>query len=112
MKPVYAQRFEDLQRAARMGDGTAWRCVEAVRNRRALMQEWIDRALQVLLVLCTVPGMWLAGGTGPGVKWGFVILLASQPLWLIATWRARQFGMFALAFIYMGIWIRAVFNNF
>jgi hypothetical protein len=71
-----------------------------------------DFALQVVIVLLTVPGMWLAGGNGASVKWGFALLVISQPLWLIAAWRARLFGMFLMALIYSAIWVRAVINSF
>lgn len=71
-----------------------------------------DFALQLLIVAITAPGMWLAGGNGVEAKWGFLVLLCSQPLWLIATWRNAQFGMFVVAVIYTGIWARSVFNHF
>lgn len=71
-----------------------------------------DFFLQVLICALTVPGLWLAGGNGPDMKWGFLVLLAGQPFWLVATWRAGQFGMFAVALVYTALWTRAVLNSF
>ena len=71
-----------------------------------------DFVLQLAILLVTLPGVWLAGGNGASVKWGFALLLASQPFWLMATWRARHFGAFAVATLFTGLWIRAVLNSF
>lgn len=71
-----------------------------------------DFFLQILIVALTAPGMWLAGGSPEQAKWGFVVLLAGQPFWLLATWRSRQLGIFLIAVIYTALWARAVFNSF
>jgi len=42
--------------------------------------------------------------SNPARRWGFVIGLISQPLWIAATWRARQWGMLLLSLFYFGIW--------
>jgi hypothetical protein len=31
--------------------------------------------------------------------------LMAQPFWFYVTWRARQWGMFALSLAYAGIWV-------
>ena len=36
--------------------------------------------------------------------WGNVIGLLAQPLWFYTSWCARQWGIFALAFFYTGVW--------
>ena len=46
------------------------------------------------------------------LKWGFVIGLLSQPLWFLATLRARQWGMFACSVFYTGAWVQGIVNHF
>ncbi len=72
----------------------------------------MDFVLQLAIVALTLPGVWLAGGNGGAMKWGFALLLASQPFWLAATWRARQYGAFAIALVFAAMWLRAVINSF
>lgn len=44
-------------------------------------------------------------------RWGNVFGLLSQPFWLYATYKAGQWGMFALSFVYTGMWIRGIYNG-
>lgn len=71
-----------------------------------------DFVLQALIVALTLPGLWLASVHGPAMREGLFMLLAAQPLWLIASWRARQFGMLLLGVFYTAIWLRATINAF
>lgn len=72
----------------------------------------IDRALQVVIFLLTLPGLYLVGDQDPGLRWwGYVLSLAAQPFWLAATWRARQYAMFTIALVFSAMWIRAIAIN-
>jgi len=63
--------------------------------------------LQLFIFLSTATAMALI--TTPGyMKAGCIVGLCSQPLWFIATWRARQHGMFLVACIQTGFWIRGI----
>lgn len=64
-----------------------------------------------LLTLSAIAGL-LVALPPPGQGWGFVVGLASQPLWFIATWRARQWGMLVLALWYTGAWSVGIWNHF
>ena len=33
-------------------------------------------------------------------RWGFVVVLMTEPCWFYSTWQARQWGMFFLTAIY------------
>lgn len=57
-------------------------------------------AQQGAILLLSSAAMWVLAMPAPANRWGFVIGLAAQPFWFIATWRARQWGMFANTFIY------------
>lgn len=44
--------------------------------------------------------------------WGNVAGIASQPFWLLSTWRYRQWGMFVNAIFYTGMWSVGVVRFF
>jgi hypothetical protein len=69
--------------------------------------------VQTGILFFTVAALWLLGDTaGPWYRYGFLVGLAGQPLYLIATWQARQWGMFLAAFFVTGLWVRGVLNHF
>lgn len=37
--------------------------------------------------------------------------LAAQPFWFYATWKAHQWGIFALSFVYALCWIKGFANH-
>ena len=37
--------------------------------------------------------------------------LAAQPFWFYTTWKAQQFGIFALSFLYAASWLRGFYFN-
>lgn len=43
--------------------------------------------------------------------WGNVVGLAAQPLWLLSTWRHRQWGMLGLTVFYIGIWTAGLYRH-
>jgi hypothetical protein len=72
----------------------------------------IDVVLQIAIAVLSFAAITMVASTGPWHRWGFVLGLISQPLWLIATWRARQWGMLALSVFYFGVWIQGIANRF
>lgn len=75
-------------------------------------QRLVDVWLQVMIAVTSLAAIYLVGQTSPAQKWGYVIGLASQPLWLAATYRARQWGMFFLSGAYAGVWLVHIVNHF
>lgn len=45
-------------------------------------------------------------------KWGFVCGLLSQPFWFYTTWKAGQWGIFAMSFVYAYSWANGFRNHF
>ena len=39
-------------------------------------------------------------------RWACIFGLAAQPVWFYMAWRAGQYGVFALSFLYAGSWAR------
>lgn len=72
-------------------------------------REWARAISQVLIALLGGAAILLTACDGPLRAWGFLLGLCSQPLWLVATWQARQWGMFFLSLWYclgwgLGVW--------
>lgn len=64
---------------------------------------------QVAVAILGGAAILLVSRDGPLRAWGFLLGLASQPFWLLATWQARQWGMFLLSLWYclgwgLGVW--------
>jgi hypothetical protein len=74
--------------------------------------QFIDHALQFAILLLSAAAIGLIAQPAPLQGWGFVVGLVSQPAWFVATWRKRQWGMFALSFFYTGAWVQGIVNHF
>lgn len=71
-----------------------------------------DAFLQIAIFMLSFAAIWLLNVPTPWAQWAPVVGLASQPFWMIATWRAAQPGMFLLAVAYCVPWILGIVNNF
>ena len=71
-----------------------------------------DDLLQAAILALSMAAAWMVASDGEWHRWGFVVGLASQPLWLAAIWRARQWGMFALSIVYCGAWASGIAHRF
>ncbi|HEY7824403.1 MAG TPA: hypothetical protein VIG24_16290 [Acidimicrobiia bacterium] len=43
-------------------------------------------------------------------RWGPIMGMLSQPAWFYATWKAEQYGIFILSFIYAYSWGMGIYN--
>lgn len=43
-------------------------------------------------------------------RWACVFGLIGQPFWFLATWKAQQYGIFAVCFLYTFSWARGVWT--
>lgn len=43
-------------------------------------------------------------------RWACILGLIGQPFWFIAAWKAEQWGIFALCFLYTFSWLRGLWN--
>jgi hypothetical protein len=60
---------------------------------------------QALLLLLSGSAAWLVTRGTPGAAaLGCALGLLGQPLWLWSSWRARQWGIFALSVWYFWSW--------
>jgi hypothetical protein len=72
----------------------------------------VDVILQIAIAVLSFAAIVMVSSTGPLHRWGFVVGLISQPLWILANYRARQWGMFVLAIFYVGVWVQGILNRF
>lgn len=80
--------------------------------RRGLPKTWAEWGRSITQgAIATLGGaaVLLVSCDEPLRAWGFLLGLLSQPFWLVATWQARQWGMFFLSLWYclgwgLGVW--------
>lgn len=75
-------------------------------------RRWGEHVLQAAILITSTIAIWLVSMPAPLTGWGHVVGLASQPLWWVATWRARQWGMFVNAMFWTGAWTAGIYNHF
>lgn len=64
---------------------------------------------QVLIALLGTLAVWCSQSPAPrSQRWAPVLGLIAQPFWLVATFRAEQWGMFALSIVYTVAWMRGI----
>jgi len=67
---------------------------------------------QAVIAVCGTASVWLSQSPAIGARrWAPIIGLAAQPFWIYAAWRAEQWGIFALAFVYTAAWLRGLHTH-
>lgn len=62
---------------------------------------------QLAIGLCGVTAVFLSQDARLSRRrYACLFGLASQPFWFYATWKAQQWGIFALSFLYAFSWMR------
>ena len=79
---------------------------------RARRDRVIDAWLQLGLAILTLAAIGLLTSATEYARWGHMVGLVSQPLYIAAAWRARQWGMFFVAVMLCGLWARGIANHF
>lgn len=66
---------------------------------------------QIAIAMTGVVAIFLSQSTkGDWRRWACVFGLVGQPFWFYATFKAEQWGIFALCFLYTFSWARGVWN--
>lgn len=62
---------------------------------------------QIAIALLGVTAVWLSQDARESRRrWASVFGLLGQPFWFYATWKAQQWGIVALCFVYAWAWFR------
>jgi hypothetical protein len=71
-----------------------------------------DLVVQTLIAVLGVGAVWLSQDRRTSRrKYACIVGLLGQPLWLYATWKAGQWGIFVLSIIYTFAWLKG-FQNY
>lgn len=79
---------------------------------QARLDRRIDAVLQASIAVLTMSAIWLLTSGTEYARFGHIIGLVSQPFYMVATRRARQWGMYFVAIALCGMWLRGIVNNF
>lgn len=67
---------------------------------------------QIAIAMTGAVAVWLSQDRrAERRKWACVLGILGQPFWFYATWKAEQWGMFCLCFVYTWAWLRGVRTN-
>lgn len=83
-----------------------------IRAELARREQRIDLVLQTGIAVLTFAALWLLTSGAEYARWGHVVGLVSQPFYIAAAWRGRQWGMFVVAIALCGLWLRGITNHF
>lgn len=64
---------------------------------------------QLAIAVLGTLSVWLVNSPSLSARmWAPWLGLAAQPFWIAAAWRAEQWGVLALAFVYSAAWLRGI----
>lgn len=64
---------------------------------------------QIGIAFFGVIAVWLSQDSRPQwCRWACIFGLCSQPFWFMAAWKAEQWGILFLCFLYAASWLRGV----
>jgi len=67
---------------------------------------------QIGIALLGVTAIWLSQDKRESFRrWACIFGLMAQPFWFYTTYKAGQWGIFCLCFLYSYSWLRGVKNN-
>ena len=65
---------------------------------------------QGFILIFSAASIWLLSCRNAG-RAGWMVGLCAQPFWLVETWHAAQWGMFANALAFTTIYLRGLINH-
>lgn len=67
---------------------------------------------QAAIAVLGALAVWLSQDARPRwSRWACIVGIIGQPLWILATWRAEQWGMLALSVFYTFAWVRGIWSH-
>ncbi|MEP7367728.1 MAG: hypothetical protein ABI972_31090 [Acidobacteriota bacterium] len=64
---------------------------------------------QAIIAICGVLSVFMSQSPNfDARKWAPIVGLVAQPFWLFASWKAEQYGIFLLSFVYAAGWMRGI----
>jgi len=72
----------------------------------------LELICQIAIPIMAATSIGLMSTKGRWHRWGFVVGLIQQPFWFYTTFNNEQWGIFILAFWYLGSFINGIRNRF
>lgn len=66
--------------------------------------------IQTAILILSGLAFWLSTSPTPN-RWGFLVGVLAQPLWIYETWQASQWGMFALSLCFLIGYARGAWHH-
>ena len=66
--------------------------------------------IQVIIFTMTASSIWFVSRKEKWMRWGYIIGLLVQPLWLYTSYVSEQWGIFSLCFFYIYSWSMGIYN--
>lgn len=70
----------------------------------------IDTVCQIMIFVLGSITIFLLAQKNRWQRWGYIVGLIQEGFWFIAVFRAKQWGIFALCFIYTLCFILGIYN--
>ena len=67
--------------------------------------------IQLLLVTFSCVAIWMIARKDSWYKWGYLVGLVGQPLWLYDTYVHEQGGMFVVSIWFTWVYAEGVYNH-
>lgn len=66
---------------------------------------------QIAICICGFSSVWLSQDIKPArQKYACVFGMIAQPFWYYATYKAHQWGIFLVCFLYTIAWAKGIYN--
>lgn len=70
----------------------------------------IDVYIQIGIAILSGISIWLLSLKSKCRRWGFIVGLASEPLWIYVTFKEAQWGMFVLCIWFTYAYFQGIYN--
>jgi len=67
---------------------------------------------QLIIAILGIASIWLVNDPRTShQRWACVLGLVAQPFWILVSWQANQWGIFALSIAYAAAWLRGFWRH-
>lgn len=72
----------------------------------------IENIIQIIILVMSVLCIYMISTTGKYQRYGFIVGITVQPLWIYSTYTKEQYGMVVISIIYTLIHINGIYQRF
>lgn len=71
----------------------------------------VDTICQIMILVGGTITIFLLAQKNKWQRWGYITGLIQEMFWFITTFKAKQWGIFLLCFVYTGCFILGIYNH-